>query len=302
MPVAANQSVEHPLLQQHGITLVVRREDQVYPGISGNKYRKLRYNFMEAKKTGHKQLLTFGGAFSNHIAAVAYAGREQGFQTVGVIRGEELADTFMDNPTLAQAHGNGMRFHFVSRAWYRQKDQAEQLAALRNQWGRFYCLPEGGSNALAVKGCEEILGPGDQEYQYICCPVGTGGTLAGLANASGPDQRILGFAALKGDFLNGEIRKFTRQKNWQLVQDYHLGGYAKLTDSLVGFINTFKKEWDIPLDPIYTGKMFYGIFDMVAKGHFKKGSRILAVHTGGLQGILGMNQRLQKQGRPCIAL
>lgn len=280
--------------------LVIKREDQIHPIISGNKYRKLKYNLAEAKTRGFKTLLTFGGAFSNHIAAVAELGKTNGFRTIGVIRGEELVDKIVENPTLKIARQAGMIFKFVTRKAYRNKSNEQVIDGLIAEFGDFYRIPEGGTNALAIKGCEEILTEEDKDFDFICCSVGTGGTLSGLINCSKPSQQILGFSALKGDFLKGDIGKFVEKKNWQLITDYHFGGYAKINEGLISFINEFKSNYQIPLDPIYTGKMMFGIFDLMEKGFFPKGSKILAIHTGGLQGIEGMNIKLKAKGLPLI--
>lgn len=283
------------------IQLFIKREDLIHPFISGNKYRKLKYNLFEAKRLKKDTVLTFGGAFSNHIAATAYAGKVSGFNTIGVIRGEELGSKIDTNPTLRFAKENGMKFYFVSREYYREKDSEGFQNDLKNQFGDlFYLIPEGGTNDLAVKGCEEILNEGDKQFDIICNCVGTGGTISGLINASEKHQKIMGFPALKGDFLNNEIRKFAKTENWGLVNDYHFGGYAKINDELVTFINDFKLEYDIQLDPIYTGKMLFGIFDLIKKGAFKPNTKILTIHSGGLQGISGMNQRLKSKGKLII--
>jgi 1-aminocyclopropane-1-carboxylate deaminase len=295
-----NQHIDHPLLREKGVTLYIKREDTIHPLISGNKYRKLKYNLVEAKNQGHSTLLTFGGAFSNHIAAVACAGKEHGFHTIGVIRGEELQDQWQHNPTLALAHAQGMRFHFVSREDYRQKEEASFLESFKKLFGDFYLLPEGGTNDLAVKGCAEILTESDATFDVICCAVGTGGTVAGLINASQKYQKVLGFPALKGDFLNTSIGHFAHNDWWQLVTDYHFGGYAKVTGELIHFINDFKNKTGIPLDPIYTGKMLFGIFDLVNQEVFPRNTQILAIHTGGLQGIQGMNLALKKKNLPLL--
>jgi 1-aminocyclopropane-1-carboxylate deaminase len=271
-----------------------------HPYISGNKYRKLKYNLIEAKKTGKDTLLTFGGAYSNHIAAVAAVGREFEFKTIGIIRGEELALKIGSNPTLKFAQSCGMTLKFISREKYAHKTGDTYISELKNEFGDFYLIPEGGTNTLAIKGCEEILTDIDKEYDYICCSVGTGGTISGLINSTCQHQKILGFPALKGDFLSEEITKFVTNENWELIADYHFGGYGKVSDSLIEFINNFKKVYNIPLDPIYTGKMMYGIYDLIDKGYFPKNSKILAIHTGGLQGIEGMNQRLKQQNKPLI--
>jgi len=295
-----NHFVELPILLEKGITLALKREDTLHPFISGNKYRKLKYNLEEAKNQKEHTLLTFGGAYSNHIAALSYAGREKGFVTIGIIRGEELKEKWQENPTLAFAHENGMSFKFMSRAAYRKKTDSAFLRELEKEYGSFYLVPEGGTNTLAIKGCEEILDTADHDFDTICTCVGTGGTMAGLINTIEPHQTVMGFSALKGDFLNVELTKLTSKKNWKLITDYHFGGYGKITEELVGFMNTFKETTGIPLDPIYTGKMLYGLLDMIRNDNFAKGTKILAIHTGGLQGITGMNIKLKKKNLPLL--
>lgn len=295
-----NQHIDLLLLREKGVTLYLKREDTIHPFVSGNKYRKLKYNLLEAKKQGKDTLLTFGGAFSNHIAATAFAGQEQGLKTIGVIRGEELEGKWQNNPTLKMAHEHGMQFHFVSRSDYRLKNEPSFLQNMKEQFGDVYLLPEGGTNELAVKGCAEILTQDDATFDYICSAAGTGGTLAGLINASKPHQTVLGFPVLKGNFLIEEIRTFAQNKRWKLVTDYHFGGYAKVDQQLIAFINLFKNETGIPLDPIYTGKMLFGIFDLIKRDFFPHGTQILAIHTGGLQGIHGMNLVLKKKNLPLL--
>jgi 1-aminocyclopropane-1-carboxylate deaminase len=282
------------------VDMVIKPEYLFHPQISGNKFRKLKYNLIEFKNQNQNILLTFGGAFSNHIAAVASAGKQYNFSTIGIIRGEELIDKVESNPTLKFAQDCGMVLKFISREAYRHKSSAEFLRQLKQEFGDFFLLPEGGTNVLAVKGCEEILTVDDAKFDYICCPVGTGGTISGLINSSGIHQKILGFPALKGDFLQEEISKFATKSNWKLILDYHFGGYAKINPELISFINSFKNNYNIPLDPIYTGKMMFGIFDLVEKGFFPEGSKILAIHTGGLQGIEGMNMILEQKKLPLI--
>ena len=277
------------LLKAGNLQIAVKREDLLHPLISGNKFRKLKYNLKEAKNRQHDTLLTFGGAFSNHILAVAAAGNEFGFKTIGIIRGEELVDNYPQNPTLLKAEQLGMNFVFVSREEYRYKTETKYIEDLREKYGDFYLIPEGGTNALAVKGCEEILTLDDAEFDYVCCAVGTGGTISGIINCSKPCQKVLGFPALKGDFLQEDIRKFATNDNWELITDYHFGGYAKTTPQLIDFMNDFYDQYKIPLDPIYTGKMVFGVFDLIKKNYFSKNAKILLIHTGGLQGIKGMN-------------
>ena len=283
--------------------LFIKREDQIHPLVSGNKYRKLKYNLLEAKNQKQQTILTFGGAFSNHILATAVAGKLENFKTIGVIRGEELGQdlskTLATNSTLRAAYEHGMKFEFVPRDAYRNKNTPQFLEKLQEKYSNFYLIPEGGTNELAVKGCEEILTEQDNQFDYICLCVGTGGTISGVINSSKSHQKVLGFPALKGDFLAKEVRRYSKEKHhWELINDYHFGGYAKYNDELIHFINWFKKETKIPLDPIYTGKMMFGIVDMIVNNKFKSGSKILVIHTGGLQGIDGFNQRLLKNHHP----
>lgn len=293
-----NQKIE--LLKEYNVELYIKREDKIHPSISGNKYRKLKYNLQEAQKFGHDTLLTFGGAYSNHIAAVASAGKEFGFKTTGIIRGEELEDKIVENPTLQFAKSKGMKFKFISRNAYRGKESEVFLNNLKKEFEDFYLVPEGGTNQLAVKGCEEILNEADTTFDYICCAVGTGGTISGIINASKAHQEILGFPALKGDFLSTNISKFVSKDNWELITDYHFGGYAKVNSELIDFINQFKKEHNIPLDPVYTGKLMFGVIKMIEENYFKQKTKILVIHTGGLQGISGMNKRLKEKKLPLI--
>lgn len=275
--------------------LFIKRDDLLHPDVSGNKWRKLKYNIQEAKKQKFRKLLTFGGAHSNHIAATAAAGKIFNLHTIGIIRGEELAQAKQLNHTLHFAQSCGMQLHYISRKAYKEKETTFFIEKLKEQFGAFYLLPEGGTNHLAVKGCEEIVTELDTHFDYICTAVGTGGTISGIVKASSPTQNIIGFSALKGTFQVSEIRKYTSKTNVTLLDDYCMGGYAKVTPELIQFMNTFKNNTNIVLDPVYTGKMMYGIYDMMKQQKFKKNSRILAIHTGGLQGIKGMNQLLKKK-------
>lgn len=284
----------------NNIKLIIKREDLLHPHISGNKFRKLKYNVIEAQKQKADKLLTFGGAYSNHIAATAAAGKEYGIATLGVIRGEEIVNKIDANPTLSFARDCGMQFKFISRETYRNKSTPEYIEELYKEFGMFYLLPEGGTNELAVKGCEEILTEEDKAFTYITCAIGTGGTIAGLINTALPHQKVLGFPALKHAGLSADIAKFAKQDNWELIEDYHFGGYGKINENLVNFINKFFDETNVPLDPVYTGKMVFGVMDMVNKGYFPENSNILVIHTGGLQGIAGMNRELIRKKLPLI--
>lgn len=295
---SVNQQILLP--SEFGVELFIKREDKIHPFISGNKYRKLKYNLIDAEALGHNTLLTFGGAYSNHIAAVASVGATFGFKTIGVIRGEELTKKVNDNPTLRFAQSCGMQFKFVTRSNYREKTSEAFIDGLKEEFSAFYLIPEGGTNVLAIKGCEEILTEADKNFDYVCCAVGTGGTISGLINSSKMNQKILGFHALKGAFFTKDISKFVNRNNWEIITNYNFGGYAKINNELVAFINQFKKDYNIQLDPVYTGKMMYGILDMIENNKFPRGTKILAIHTGGIQGIDGMNMRLKEKNLKLI--
>ena len=284
----------------NAISVHIKREDLIHPFVSGNKFRKLKYNLLQAKEENQETLLTFGGAFSNHIAAVAFSGKEKGFKTIGIIRGDELGSKISENPTLLFAQNCGMQLEFISREAYRLKSEISFLENLKTKFGNFYLIPEGGTNALAIKGCQEILTQKDAKFDYICCPIGTGGTISGIINSVLPHQKVLGFPALKGDFLKAEIHNFAQNENWEIITDYHFGGYGKVNNELIGFINQFYAENQIPLDPIYTGKMAFGVIDLMHKNYFPAQSKILLIHTGGIQGIQGMNMKLRNKQLPTI--
>ncbi|MDF1516358.1 MAG: pyridoxal-phosphate dependent enzyme [Lutibacter sp.] len=294
------QQIHFSEIENSGVSLFIKREDELHPFISGNKYRKLKYNLAEATKQQKSTLLTFGGAYSNHIAATAAAGFSYNLKTIGIIRGDELAsnlaETIQNNPTLKFAAEHNMQFEFVSRSAYRNKTKPEFISALKQKFGDFYLVPEGGTNNFAVKGCEEILNEEDEKFDVVCCAVGTGGTISGIINSLKSHQKTIGFPALKGEFLQHEVNKYIlKSENWSLNTNYHFGGYAKVSEELIIFINKFKNETKIPLDPVYTGKMMFGIVDLIKSDFFKKGTKILAIHTGGLQGIDGMNLLLKKK-------
>jgi 1-aminocyclopropane-1-carboxylate deaminase len=273
------------LFVENDVKVFVKRDDLTHEHVSGNKFRKLKYNLLEAKNMGFKKILTFGGAFSNHIAAVAEAGFLFGFDTLGLIRGDEL--NAESSPTLKFATQKGMKFEFVSREAYRNK--ADLTSVFSNE---YFVIPEGGSNYLALKGVAELLE--EQLYpDYICTAVGTGGTLAGLLSNVKYEGEVLGFTVLKnGDFLKDEVSFFLEKdfpENAELETRFHFGGYAKYNDELLSFIKTFESKHDFLLDQVYTGKMFFGVYQKIKEGFFKKGTRIVLLHTGGLQGrLLGL--------------
>lgn len=284
----------------NGIELYIKRDDLLHPIISGNKFRKLKYNLQEAKRLGYSKLLTFGGAFSNHIVAVAGAGNEFGFETIGIIRGEELVTKIEENPSLQLAQSLGMKLHFISRSEYQNKEAETFISNLKSQFGSFYLLPEGGTNALAIQGCKEIIGEDEKAFTHICCAVGTGGTISGIIESAYEHQKIIGFSALKGDFLFDVIRKFVTKSNWELETKYHFGGYGKVSDGLILFLNDFYEQTQIPLDPIYTGKMVFGVLEKIRNNEFPSNAKILLIHSGGLQGIHGMNHKLKRKNKSIV--
>ena len=280
------QTIPYQQITVEGFEISIKRLDLVHPQISGNKFFKLKYNLLAAQQQGYKKLLTFGGAYSNHIAATAYAAQLFDFESLGIIRGEELASKPL-NLTLNTAQQFGMQLQFVMRETYRQKQSPAYLAQLQQDYPEYYVIPEGGTNPLAIQGCTEILSDADrQNYALICCAVGTGGTIAGLIEASHSQQQVLGFFALKGDFLCREIQQLTEKRNWQITDQYCCGGYAKTTPELLQFIRTFEQQYNIPLEQIYTGKMLLGLIDLIQQGTFPKDHRILVIHSGGLQARL----------------
>ena len=287
--------LRHPLLDQRQVEVQVLRLDQVHLEVSGNKFYKLQYTLQEALRQNHRQVLTFGGAYSNHIYATAAAAREVGLASVGIIRGE-LNDA--ENPTLAFARAADMNLYGITRGHYREKNQPEFLENLRKQFGDFYLIPEGGTNALAIQGTQEILTARHSDFSHVLTPIGTGGTFAGIAASLLPHQHLLGISALKGEGIRQELIDLLNTEgiqssgNLEIFTQYHQGGYAKWTPELIDFIHWFWNAFGIPLDPIYTGKMAFACWDLLQKNYFLPGSRILLIHTGGLQGNRGFTQRI----------
>jgi len=283
-----------------GVSLFLKRDDLIHPEVSGNKWRKLKYNVQKFRDRDYEALLTFGGAYSNHIAATAAVGKILGIKTIGVIRGDELNSD--SNPTLSKAAKDGMDLHFISREEYKERNDMDYKHSLRLQFGRILIIPEGGSNFEGINGAMETIS--GLSYSHYACAVGTGATAAGLLLESGGKAQILGFSALKGDHVSDEIRTMLsiylldRDAADEYVEDftcltnYHQGGYAKTSDELISFMREFHKETGIKLDPVYTGKMMLGLVDMIGKGEIPSGSSVLAIHTGGLQGVSGVEAKL----------
>ncbi|MBU8884126.1 pyridoxal-phosphate dependent enzyme [Kaistella sp. DKR-2] len=291
-----------PIIQiplEKNIRLFMKREDLIHPEISGNKYWKLFYNIGHYLEQNPEKpfIITFGGAFSNHIAAVSALGRDLGIKTLGIIRGEELQYKWRENPTLTFAQENGMDFRFVTRAEYRNKEFLTQI--LEKELPDALIIPEGGTNKSAVEGVQHMLNDGTKSFDYLCTAVGTGGTVAGLSKFAEDHQKVLGFTAVNDDSLNDSVLSLSGKKNFELI-GAHEGGYGKISDGNIRFINNFSAKSGIQLEPVYTGKMMKKIFELIEEDFFPENSSILAFHTGGLQGIDGANGMLKKQHRPLI--
>lgn len=259
----------------------ILRLDLIHPEISGNKWFKLKYNLEQAKKENKDTIITFGGAFSNHIAATAVACKLAGLKSIGIIRGEE---TSASNPTLSLAKQNGMELLFVNRNEYSQKTDQGYLQRLRYMYPDAYVVPEGGDNRLGQKGCEEILTKEMSEYATIICAYGTGTTFKGLAKSLLPSQQLYGVNVLK-------YEAESQEPQCTILNDFHFGGYAKHTNILLDFKTWFEKEYQIPLDYVYTAKLFYAVLDQIKAEKLDKQKSILIIHSGGLQGNAGYEER-----------
>lgn len=270
-------------LASRAVRVLLKRDDLIHPELPGNKWRKLKYNLAAAAGSGQRTLLTFGGAYSNHIRAVAAAGRHLGLATIGVIRGEEHLPL---NPTLAYAREQGMTLTYLDRATYREKGSPAVVDALHERFGEFFLLPEGGSNADAVRGAAELPAELSIPYDVVCCPCGTGGTLAGIAAGLPPGKRAVGFSALKGGgFLVDDVRRLQREygretANWTIELDYHFGGFARRNGDLDRFITDFRERHGTTLDWVYVAKMLYGVLDMAHRDRFAPSTTVVAVVTG----------------------
>lgn len=266
------------------IQIFIKREDLIHPKISGNKFWKLFFNVNQYLESNPENplLITFGGAFSNHVASVSAFGKEFGIPTIGIIRGNELENNWQNNPTLSEASKNGMQFFFVSREDYQNKEKL--IVQFSKKYPNALIIPEGGSNEMAVKGVQYMLGNDTKDFDYLCTAVGTGGTIAGISKFAEENQKVVGIKVVKDDSLQKTISEWSRRSNFDLV-DADENRYGKITDGNIRFINWFYEKYEIPLDPIYTGKMMQKIFDLAEKDFFPKGSKILALHTGGLREI-----------------
>lgn len=286
-----------PAMAARGIDVLVRREDLVHPELSGNKFYKLFYNLRAARAGGYRRLLSWGGAYSNHLHALAAAGQQFGFETIGIVRGERPAGL---SPTLADAEARGMRLHFVPRSVYGNETET-QMNELRECFGDFYPLPEGGANRLGSLGAQVMGWALEHQlrgaYHGVCLACGTGSTLAGVTSALPAEKTVVGFSVLKGvGDLGANIAQAARAVNpegqaggsWRLISGFHGGGYGrKLPEPLKNFWHRFEADTGLLLDPVYTLKMFWGMAQLARLGYWPRKTRLVAIHTGGLQGRRG---------------
>lgn len=287
------QRIDIDLYREKNLEVYIKREDLIHPEVSGNKWRKLKYNIEQAKKE-NKGILTFGGAFSNHIYATAHAARYFGLPCIGLIRGKYVD---LNNPSLSAVRAVGMQLELLSREEYGKKEEEDFLEVLQKKYPDYLIIPEGGNNAKAIEGLKE-LGKEINDLAFtpdlILVPAGTASTARGLLRSIPKQSQLLVFSSLKGDFLNDRL-VLEENENWILQTEFHFGGYACVNADLINTINTFKTQTGIPLDPIYTAKMLYGFHALLERGAIEANSKILLIHTGGLQGILGHNIKYQAQ-------
>lgn len=289
--VSPLQPIHDLLFEKNEIEVSIKRDDLIHPYVMGNKWRKLKYNLEHAKKKGFTGMVTFGGAFSNHIAATAALCHENGLKSVGIIRGDELNPG--SNPTLRFVNEQGMELRFVTRGEYRRlKQESDELMA---SFPDHYLLPEGGTNSLAIAGCEEIVKEFDQPFDYLALSIGTGGTMAGLLKGMSGRGMLMGYSSLKGNFVFKDFKQLIEKNdinfdNYRIINDFHFGGYGRVNDDLIRFINQTKQNTGLLFDPVYTAKMYFGVREMIKDNSFAPGSKIIIVHTGGLQGIAGYNK------------
>ncbi len=283
--------VKTSLLEEKDLQLFIKREDQIHFEISGNKWRKLKYNLIHFFQNNFKQVVTFGGVFSNHIYATAAACYELGIPLIIYLRTDKIDP---NNPTLQFVQGKNAQLICLSRESYREKDQAEFIHKIHREWPNSFIIPEGGSNHFGLKGTEEIMAEVKVQLSsldIIALPAGTAYTAAGIISTSSTNQKVEVFSALKGLFLQSVLHELVEDgtKNWVLYSDEYFGGYAKVDQTLLNFIDWFFHETSIPLDPIYNAKAMYYLFENIKNGKYSRGSRMLYIHTGGLQGITGYN-------------
>jgi 1-aminocyclopropane-1-carboxylate deaminase len=290
------QTITHPLFQRHQIKVQIKRDDLIHPQISGNKWRKLKENIRFIKQHHYRGVVSFGGCYSNHLHALAFASQHYQFESIALVRGEKQ---HASNATLTQAQQWGMTLEFVDRKHYRLRNDADFLARLQQQYPEHLLIPEGGSNSLALQGVAELSTELAQqaEFDYLMTPVGSGGTLAGLIAADQNQHQLLGIAVLaQADYLRQEIKQLLpanaqQYDNWQLLTEFHRGGYAKFGTDDISRLLAFMRVTNLPLEPIYSGKMILALVDLINAGYFPAHSNIMLLHTGGLQGLDGLAER-----------
>jgi 1-aminocyclopropane-1-carboxylate deaminase len=289
------QKITHPLFERHQLSVSIKRDDVIHPIISGNKWRKLKFNLRHAQIHNYIGVISFGGSFSNHIHALAFACHQQGLKSIGIIRGEK---EYASNFTLSMAQQWGMELHFVDRKSYRLRENKEYLAQLQFTYPGYLIVPEGGSNTLALGGVGEVITELNQQCQFdtLVTPVGSGGTLAGLIKADNNQHNILGIAVLKQDgYLTEQVNNLLGDNlhfnNWQIMPEFHRGGYAKFSKEDVKKILSFSQQTGLIFEPVYSGKMILALLDLIDQQYFPKGHRLVLLHTGGLQGIGGLIER-----------
>lgn len=291
--VSTLTTLDDLLFSRHGLQVVIKRDDLLHPVISGNKWRKLKYILDHALSLDVDCIVSMGGAYSNHLHALAFAGKALGLKTKAFVRGECPA---ILNPTLLDLQRWGMALEFVSRSAYRELRDFRAHDSLPGLQAGDYWLPEGGATELALRGVGEIIDEIDGGIDVLMTACGTGTTLAGLIAAAPGSAKILGVAALKGGaYLNDEVGKLLpaacrQSENWTLLSDYHHGGFAKTTPPLLDFISMFHRRHGIALEPVYTGKLVFALYDLVEQGYFAPGQRIVVLHTGGLQGVRKLSE------------
>ena len=293
--------LDHPIVTKAGCQLYVKREDKIHPHYGGNKWRKLKYNVEAFLEGGYSHLITFGGAFSNHLSAVGDICATHGIPCVGIVRG-----TFKDpdNPTLSRVKALGMKLHHVTKESYRLKEQSSEVNTILEEYDKPFLIPEGGSNRLALRGVEELMQEEydeERHYDYVILAAGTGTTSAGVIR-SAESEKVIVINALKNPELQGVIESLVSDSNvnWMVNNNFHFGGFARTTAALIDFINEFRTSYGIPLDPIYNGKAMYATLAMVEQGVIPQGSKILYIHTGGLQGITAYNYTCKRESRKLL--
>jgi 1-aminocyclopropane-1-carboxylate deaminase len=289
------QTISHPLFEKHQLHVSIKRDDSIHPIISGNKWRKLKFNLDFAKMHNYTGVISFGGSFSNHIHALAFSCQQQGLKSIGIIRGEK---EYASNFTLSMSIKWGMELNFVDRKTYRLREDEDYLAELQEAHPDYLIVPEGGSNALALPGVGEVITELNHqcEFDTLLTPVGSGGTLAGLIKADNNQHQLIGIAVLKQngylrDQVNNLLEEPLNYTQWQIMYEFHRGGYAKFNKDDAYKILNFSKQTGFTFEPVYSGKMILALLDLIEQGFFPKGHRIVILHTGGLQGIGGLIER-----------